>query len=29
MEIGLPRGDNNQLMHAIVKRQKIDEDGKG
>ena len=28
MEIGLPRGDDNQLMHAIVKKRKIDENGK-
>ena len=27
MEIGLPRGDDNELMHATVKRRKTDDDG--
>jgi hypothetical protein len=28
MEIGLPRGDDDSLMHAIAKRRKVDDDGK-
>ena len=27
MEVGLPRGPDNELMHAIVKRRKTDDDG--
>lgn len=27
MEVGLPRGDDDNLVHAIVKRRKVDEDG--
>ena len=27
MEIGLPRGDDDSLMHAIVKKQKVDNEG--
>ena len=27
MELGLPRGEDDSLMHAILKRRKIDDDG--
>ena len=27
MELGLPRGEDDSLMHAIVKRRKLDDDG--
>ena len=27
MELGLPRGEDGSLMHAIVKRTKLDDDG--
>ena len=26
MELGLPRGEDDSLMHAIVKRRKFDDD---
>ena len=26
MELGLPRGEDDSLMHEIVKRRKLDED---
>ena len=28
MELGLPRKDYDRLMHAIVKRRKLDDEGK-
>ena len=28
MEFGLPRGSYNELIHALVKRSNLDEDGK-
>ena len=28
MELGLPRKDDDRLMHAIVKRRKLDDEGK-
>ena len=27
MELGLPRGEDDSLMHEIVKRRKLDDDG--
>ena len=27
MELGLPRGDNDHITHATVKRRKLDEEG--
>ena len=27
VELGLPRGEDGSLMHAIVKRRKLDDDG--
>lgn len=28
MEIGLPRGDNGELCHAVVKKRAVDMDGR-
>ena len=27
MELGIPRGEDNNLMHAMVKQRKLDDDG--